>query len=440
MAVRIKAVGGRSGFFRAGDEIIAVDGAPVEDQLDILFRIEKEGSVPFTLRRPDGRTASRTLRPVTVRRARLEYEEMRFIPCRSRCIFCFVDQMPPGLRETLYEKDDDYRLSFLFGNYVTLNDVKDAEIRRIIEMNLSPLYLSVHALDPGIRRRIFGRSMKRDIRETIDRLARAEITMHVQIVLMPGINDGPILERTIRDLALRYPAVRSVAVVPVGLTRHRDNLEPLRRYTVREAKRLVRWGEKKRMHFYEELGEQFIHLADEFYLLADRILPDLEAYDDLPQLANGVGMCRLFLDRLGREVGRIRRSRKTVEEAEGKTLHVVTGELGGRFFRRYVIPYLDTQLPRLTLDLITVQSRLFGREVGVTGLLAGRDIIRSVKLKGGRAGCIVLPPNAFNHDGLLIDGMTTSDLENELNRPVVIPRTTFLEQRILRRCGEGEGR
>ncbi|UCF05441.1 MAG: DUF512 domain-containing protein [bacterium] len=439
MAVRIKAVHGRSGFFRAGDEIIAVDGRPVEDQLNILFRIEKEGSVSITLRRQDGRTASRTLRPATVRRAQLEYEEMRFIPCRSRCIFCFVDQMPPGLRETLYEKDDDYRLSFLFGNYVTLNDVKNAEIQRIIDMNLSPLYLSVHALDPGIRRRIFGRPMKRDIRNTIARLARAHITMHVQIVLLPGINDGPILERTVRGLARRYPAVRSVAVVPVGLTKYRSNLEPLRRYTVRETKQLVRWGEEKRNRFYMERGEYFIHLADEFYLLADRTLPDLAAYDDLPQLANGVGMCRLFLERLGREARRIQRSRKTMQTIEGTFLHIVTGALGRRFFHRYVFPYLNSRLPALSLDLITVHSKLFGREVGVTGLLSGRDIIRSVRRRGDRPGCIVLPPNAFNHEGLLIDGMTAGDLERELQIPVVVPRTTFLEQRILRRCRGGDG-
>jgi NifB/MoaA-like Fe-S oxidoreductase len=199
MTVRIARIDGRSGFFRAGDEILSLGSRPVEDQLDLLFRTAGEGSARFTIRRGT-KTYTRRLTFDQFARACLVFEPLRFIRCGSNCTFCFMDQMPPGMRPSLYEKDDDYRLSFLFGNFITLNDVRDRDIERIIELHLSPIYVSVHAASRQVRERLFGRPMRRDVMKDLSRLARAGITMHAQIVLVPGINDGSVLHETVRRL------------------------------------------------------------------------------------------------------------------------------------------------------------------------------------------------------------------------------------------------
>jgi len=344
-----------------------------------------------------------------------------------------MDQMPRGMRSSLYEKDDDYRLSFLFGNYVTLCDLTEREMRRIIDLRLSPLYVSVHAVDNRIRERIFGRPMRRDVLRDMARLARHGITVHAQIVLVPGVNDGRVLDKTVDRLFDLYPACRSVALVPVGLTRHREGLPTIRSVSREDARTVIEWARRKRRSFLERsAGEHFLHLSDEFYLLTGRALPPTEAYDDFPQLANGVGMCRLFLDRLRRDAaalakGPVARSRLTI----------VTGVLGARFMRRYVLPYVEEQAPSLQLDLIVVPNRLFGRRVSVSGLLSGVDILHAALTRGRPRGCLVIPPNALNHDGLFLDDMTPAQLEEPLGIPVVVPRMTFLERRVLRRCREG---
>ncbi|HVO76734.1 MAG TPA: DUF512 domain-containing protein, partial [Candidatus Bathyarchaeia archaeon] len=307
MTVRIARIDGRTGFFRAGDEIVSLGSRPVEDQLDLLFRTAGEGSARFTIRRGT-RTYSRRLTFDQFARARLVFEPLRFIRCGSNCTFCFMDQMPPGMRPSLYEKDDDYRLSFLFGNFITLNDVRDRDIERIIELHLSPLYISVHAFSRRVRERLFGRPMRRDLMKDLSRLARAGITMHAQIVLVPGINDGSVLHETVRKLFTLYPACRSAAIVPVGLTKHRDGLAALRRITPSESRTVMAWADRERRREAPTTGaETFLHLADEFYLATNRKLPPSEAYGDFPQLSNGVGMCRRFLDRLERDVERVRR-------------------------------------------------------------------------------------------------------------------------------------
>ncbi len=429
MPLRITHIGGSSGFFREGDEIVGIDSNPIDDQLDLLFNLPDEGSARFTVRRPDGRRLSRRLRIETYERAGLVFERMEFVRCRSRCPFCFVEQMPPGLRRALYEKDDDYRLSFLFGNFITLNDVTEAETRRIIDMRLSPLYVSVHALDPAVRERLFGRPMKRDIRDLLSELASNGITMHAQIVLVPGINDGNVLDETVRGLFDLYPACRSLAVVPVGLTSHREGLARLDEVTGETAAALVSWSARERERFRRETdGESFLHLSDEFYLMSGEELPPRDEYDGYPQIANGVGMCRLFLEELAEEAGRL-------EKRQGKRLSIalVTGRLGEIFLRRYAIPEVERRLPWLRVEVIRVENRLFGASVGVSGLLAGADIIEAAT--GSGASCIVLPPNALNHEGVLIDDSRPEELEAKLGLPVIVPESTFLEQGVLSACG-----
>jgi len=428
MPVRITHIGGSSGFFMEGDEIVGVDSHQIEDQLDLIFNLPEEGSALFTVRRIGGERVSRRLRVETYERAGLVLEEMRFERCRSRCTFCFVEQMPPGLRPALYDKDDDYRLSFLFGNFITLNDVTESDIRRIIDMHLSPLYISVHAIDADVRARLFGRPMKLDILELMAELASNGIMMHAQIVLVPGVNDGETLDETVKGLFRFYPSCRSLAVVPVGLTAHREGLAHLDSVTAGKAADLVSWAGRSRERFRKKTGgESFLHLSDEFYLMSAEELPATEEYDDFPQIANGIGMCRLFLDEIESEM----------EGMSGKpdgdiSIALVTGRLGERFLGRYVLPAVERSLPWMRIELITVENRLFGDTVGVSGLIGGVDIIEAAG--GTRASCILLPPNALNHDGLLIDDMRPEELESALGLPVLVPKSTFLEKNVISAC------
>jgi putative radical SAM enzyme (TIGR03279 family) len=433
MSVSVSAVRGRSGVFSPGDELVSIGSKPVDDQLDVLFLTEGEGTASFVIRRRNGRTVRRRLRLSTFRRAGLVFEDLQFIPCRSNCVFCFVDQMPVGLRRSLYFKDDDYRLSFLFGNYITLADIGERELERISALRLSPLYISVHAIDRETREKLFGRPLRRDILDSIGTLARSGITMHTQVVLVPGINDGQTLERTVAGLFGYYPAVQTVAIVPVGLTAHRRGLPPLVAVQPADARSLIRWAELKRDRFREQTGgDSFLHLSDEFYLLAGRTFPQQESYDGYPQLANGVGMCRRFIERTKRDIGRLQQ-----RGFDGARMTIATGVLGGRFLRRHILPLVERGLPRLAIHLVVVRNRLFGAGVGVSGLLSGRDIIRAVRSEGGVRGCLVIPPNVLNCDSLLLDDMKPRDLERELAVRVLVPRATFLEQRIIRACRKG---
>jgi len=431
MTVLIARVEGRSGFFKPGDEIVAIDSRPAEDQLDVLFRTAGDGSAAFTIRR-GRRTLSRVLTFGEFARSRLVFDRMRFIRCKSNCIFCFMDQMPEGMRASLYEKDDDYRLSFLFGNFITLNDIRDRDIARIIRLGLSPLFVSVHATRRRIRERIFGRAMRRDILKDLSRLARAGIVMHTQIVLVPGVNDGAELRDTVGKLFALYPACRSVAIVPVGLTKHRRGLPGLRGVTVSEARTLIKWAARERRRLAEITGgDAFLHLADELYLGTNLTLPPAATYGDFPQLANGVGMCRHFLSALEGDIDRLeKRLRKRVN------LTIVTGTLGGRFLRRYVMPLLAERLPCVSPRVLIVRNRLFGPAVSVSGLLSGRDILRAAKRNRATAGCLVIPANAVNHAGLLLDDLRPIDVERELGIPVVAARSTFLEDGVMMRCRE----
>lgn len=435
MPVRIVEIEGGSGFLEAGDLIMEIDGSPVRDQLDFFYMTADEDSVRLCVEKADGTVDERDIDPSELEKAGPVLEGMRFMQCRSRCPFCFVDQMPPGLRESLYEKDDDYRLSFLYGNYVTLNDIEEEELERIIEMNLSPLYVSVHATDEDARRGLFGRPMKRDIMETLGRLAEGGIRLHAQIVLVPGLNDGQVLENTVRDLFSLYPGCRTVAVVPVGLTAHRDGLATLERVGPEQAGSLLELGGRLAREFEEITGgERFLYMADEIYLLAEMEPPPAEEYGEMEQLSNGVGMSRLFIDGV---LGKARRLAGSGECPTGR-ITVATGVLGGRLIERHVLPALDDILPGLDVDLLVVENRLFGSPVTVSGLLSGGDILRAARSREGRiSGCLVMPGNSVNHEGLMIDGTRPEDISAELGVKVVVSEEDFLEDRILEECGAG---
>ncbi|MBN2069822.1 MAG: DUF512 domain-containing protein [Candidatus Krumholzibacteriota bacterium] len=430
MPVVINDILGEKGFLAVGDEILSIGGREVEDQLDIIYHTSGSGSADFVIRRKNGKVITKRISMETFHRYQPLFEEMSFITCRSKCKFCFVDQMAPGLRKTLYLKDDDYRLSFLFGNYVTLNDITDEEIARIIEYRLSPIYVSVHSTDLRKREELFGRPLERSIVDILKILTASGIVVHAQAVLVPGINDGPVAIKTSDDLFQLYPMCKSLALVPVGLTRHRKGLPELRRFKKREAFDLIERVEIKQQEYKDRTGgDPFVFPSDEFYLLSGIIFPSAGEYRDFDQVSNGVGMSRLFVDEI-REAA-IDLAKKRISPF---SMLVVTGGLGDILVSRYIAPILEEYIPSHDIAFVKVRNRLFGNMVTVSGLLSGSDIIKAVRETGMMDRPVILPPNCVNHNGRFLDDMTVSDLKTELGIKVIVPESNFLEKEVVKNC------
>ncbi len=366
VAVAPRTAAARAGL-RPGDRILAINGAPLRDVIDFHFHAGEE-TLDLSLDR-EGR--ERTVR-MTRRGAALGLElapprPAEIATCANKCVFCFIHQLPKGMRKSLYVKDDDFRLSFLHGNYITLTDLDEAELQRIETQRLSPLYVSVHATDPDLRHALLGQPrVRRELLPVMERLAKAGIAMHAQIVLCPGWNDGAHLERTVHELARLHPAVPTTAVVPVGLTRHRERLPDLRAVTAEEAVTLVRAVEGWQRAFQATLGTRFVWAADELYLSAGLPLPPARAYEGFAVAEDGIGLVRRFEDAWTRAL-----TRPPAPLSRPRRATVVTGEL----FAPRMRALLDRlALPGLTVDLVPIRNEFFGRGIGVAGLLTGRDI------------------------------------------------------------------
>src|SRR5512134_773569 len=279
-----------------GDRVVEVAGKPAEDQLDFHFHSSKGRTVSIRVERKDGTRENIVLPTSAIAGLEIWFEAMDFRRCRCKCPFCFVDQMPKGMRETLYVKDEDFRLSFLYGNFTTMNDISDEELAKIIEQRNSPQWVSVHVVEEGMRRFIFGRPMKRDIVATLRTLAQGGITVHTQAVIVPGKNDGAYLDQTIETLEAIGPRVVSLAVVPVGLTRHRAGLSVIRSFRDDEMGTVIDQVSGWQQRFLSARQSRFVYASDEWYVGAGRDVPDFDAYEGFPQFDNGVGTIRYFLD------------------------------------------------------------------------------------------------------------------------------------------------
>jgi putative radical SAM enzyme (TIGR03279 family) len=399
-----------------GDRILAINGASLRDVIDFHFHAGDE-RLQLGVEREGQR---RTLH--LIRRAAglgLELEAPRpaeIATCANKCVFCFIHQLPKGMRKSLYVKDDDFRLSFLHGNYITLTDLDDAELERIEAQRLSPLYVSVHATNPDLRHALLGQPrVRRELLPVMERLAKAGIAMHAQIVLCPGWNDGAQLERTVHELARLHPAVPTTAVVPVGLTRHRERLPDLRAVTAVEAIALVRTIEQWQAQFQASLGTRFVWAADELYLQSGIPLPPARAYEGFAVAEDGIGLVRRFEDGFARAIARppaaLRRPRRVT---------VVTGEM----FAPRMRGLLDRlRVDGLTVTLAPIANEFFGRGIGVAGLLTGRDIqiqLARAACGPGGLGDEVLVPAVTLRDGagVFLDDLTPTDLAGSLGTPV----------------------
>lgn len=392
-----------------GDRLLAVNGRPVEDIISYRFTTAEDYLELLVAKRTGGTrlcTIDTNGRPLG-----LEFDnpfgDIR--RCRNRCLFCFIDQMPPGLRPSLYVKDDDYRLSFWEGNFITLTNVSAADLERIAEQRLSPLYISVHTTDPEKRAFMLRNRRARFIREQLHYLREAGIKVHAQVVLCPGLNDGPVLDRTVGDLASLWPTVQSIAVVPVGLTRFRRGLWPLRapdKATLRELlTRVAAW----QTTFSRLYGTPLVYAGDECYLATGVPVPPREIYGDFPQLENGVGLLRLFLDewqkvalKLPCKVGRRR-------------VTLVTGEMSAPLIRK--IAARLNRIEGLTVDVAVVKNNFFGGTVTAAGLLTATDILQQVSPLR-ETDLLVLPAQAVNETRAFLDGITVTQLARKLGTRV----------------------
>ncbi len=391
-----------------GDFLMAMNGHPLRDLLD--FQVyEAEEELLLEVRKADGELWDVELEKDAPDALGLHFEHPEPTQCGNNCIFCFVHQLPPRLRPSLYVKDEDFRFSFLYGAYVTLTNLSEEDIRRIIEQRLSPLYVSVHATDENLRRSLLGRSGP-PIRDLLRRLVDAGIELHTQVVLCPGINDGAVLERTVMDLQALAPGVRTLAVVPVGLTGYRKRLPQLRPVGIEEAVLLIERIEAWQEQFLTTGGSRFIFAADELYLRAGRSVPPLENYEDLAQIENGVGLVAQFREE----------AREVLAEAGPLTagpVAVVTGESCFPEIRQFVTDL--SKATGVTIYLHRITNHFFGGQVTVTGLVTGQDLLRD--LRGRALGGAVLIPDVMLKEGddLLLDDLTLTDLERDLGVPVL---------------------
>lgn len=399
-----------------GDRILSVNGHALRDAIDFQFHAGDE-RLSLEVERAGVR------RRIPLARAGggvgVELEPPRpgdIATCANACVFCFIHQLPRGLRRSLYVKDDDFRLSFLHGNYITLSDLDEAAFGRILEQRLSPLYVSVHATDPVLRHALLGRPRhSAEILPRLTRLARAGIRVHAQIVLCPGWNDGAALERTVFDLAPLAPAVATTAIVPVGLTRHRARLPALRRLPEAEAAGLVVTVTAWQRHFLSTLKTRFVFLADEIYLQAGVEPPPAAAYEGFPVAEDGIGLVRRFEDGLTRALARRR-------WPAARQVTVVTGAFYAPRLARWLAPL---EAHGLRANVRAVPNVLFGPDIGVAGLLAGRDIQAHLAGTAELGEAVLVPAVAVRDgDGTFLDDSTPAELARALGVPVRIVEPT----------------
>jgi putative radical SAM enzyme (TIGR03279 family) len=395
----------------AGDRLLAVNGHPLRDLIDYSYYTASEEELLLEIEKQDGELWELEVERSAGEALGLTFSAPAPARCSNNCLFCFVHQLPLGLRKPLYVKDEDYRLSFLNGNYVTLANIKVSELNRIIEQRLSPLYISVHATNPDLRERLLGKPGIPPILEQLQRLADARIVMHTQVVLCPGLNDGEEMWRTVADLADLYPAVQSLAVVPLGLTTHRQSLPQLTPVDAEYAKSFISIWQSQAVALRRKLGQPFLFLADEFYLKAGLPFPPIKEYGDFPQIENGIGMVPLFM----KEAVQLLKGIRPIGTFRAT---VATGVSSFGF----VSDFLTDLAEKSGVDIVplAIENKLFGSSITVSGLIAGNDIATS--LHGHDIGSCLLVPDVMlkEGEGLFLDDVSLAQLERRICCPVIV--------------------
>ena len=397
---------------KSGDILVSINGREINDVLDYRFFLA-ESAVTLSLLR-EGENLDVTIKKSQYDDIGLDFETPlmdKKHSCENKCIFCFIDQLPRGMRKTLYFKDDDSRLSFLHGNYITLTNLHDKDIDRIIEMHISPVNISVHTTNPELRVKMMHNKRAGEVLSYIKRLSDAGISLCGQIVLCKGINDGEELDRSLRDLSEFFPAMQSVSIVPAGLTKYREKLYPLEEFTKEEAARVIDQIAKFGDAMKKDHGIRMFYPADEFYLKAERALPDEEFYDGYPQIENGVGMITSTLTEFYDELEYI--DEYLGEVTLPRTVSVATGEAAYCLIKSMALK-LEERIEGLKVNVYRIKNDFFGKSITVAGLLTGGDM--ASQLEGKELGELLLfPENALRADGdLFLDDMSPEELTERL--------------------------
>lgn len=403
-----------------GDSLISINGNQIEDVFDYQYLTQEEYLLVL-VEKGNGEEWELEIEKEFDEDLGIAFESGlmdEYKSCSNKCMFCFIDQMPKGMRETLYFKDDDSRLSFLQGNYVTLTNMKDKDIERIIHYHLAPINVSVHTTNPELRCKMLHNRFAGDALKKIKKLSDAGIEMNGQIVLCKGVNDGEELERSIKDLTEYIPNMQSVSVVPVGLTKYREGLYPLEPFEKEDAKKVLACIHRWQDDCMKRYGTHFVHAGDEWYLLAEEELPEEERYDGYIQLENGVGMITLLRDEFAEALQKIKGDKeleRRVTLATGKSAAPLLRELAGR---------LKEKFPKVCVEIVAIRNDFFGERITVSGLLTGQDLI--AQLKGRNLGDALLLPCSLLRSGeeVLLDDITLSDLKRTLQVGIDIVKSS----------------
>ena len=417
----------------AGDVLVSINGNEIEDVFDYHYMVNDE-YLELLIRKADGEEWELEIEKEYNEDIGIEFENGLmddYKSCCNKCIFCFIDQMPPGMRETLYFKDDDSRLSFLQGNYVTLTNMKDKDLDRIIQYHLGPINISVQTTNPELRCMMLHNRFAGDALKKIDRLYEGGIPMNGQIVLCKGVNDGEELERSIRDLTKYLPLMESVSVVPVGLSKYREGLYPLEPFTKEDAIAVIETIEKWQKICLEEHDIHFIHASDEWYMLAERSIPEENSYDGYIQLENGVGMTRLLMNEFHEALEEAKEPEykaevmRILEEDFGGHYKVslMTGRLMEPFLREMASDFMK-EFPGYEVEVVAIRNDFFGESITVSGLITGQDLIAQAKEKE-LGNTVAIPCNMLRMgERVFLDDKSVEDVENALQVPVIIVKSS----------------
>ena len=402
-----------------GDKLISINDCTIEDVFDYHFYVNDEELV-LLIEKPDGEEWELEIEKDFEEDLGIVFEQGlmdEYRSCRNKCMFCFIDQMPKGMRETLYFKDDDSRLSFLQGNYITLTNMSEHDVDRIVRYHLEPINISFHTTNPELRCKMLNNRFAGEALKKVDKFYEGSIQMNGQIVLCRGINDGEELERSIKDLSKYLPYLQSVSVVPAGLTKYRDGLYPLESFEKEDACKVIDLIEKYQKEFFEEYDLHFIHASDEWYILAEREVPEEDRYDGYLQLENGVGMIRLLINEF----------EEVFQDLEGdereREVSVITGGLAYPYLKS-MAERLEEKYPNLTVHVYKIRNDFFGEKITVSGLITGQDLLAQLKDKA--LGEEILIPCNMLRDGeeVFLDDITLTDVKETLQVKVNVVKSS----------------
>ncbi len=394
-----------------GDKILEINGKAPRDIIELSFQLAEE-EIELLIEHADGDREIVGFEKDVDEELGAEFDSAVFDGirrCKNHCVFCFVDMIAPHMRKTLSIKDDDYRLSFLYGNFITLTNLTDADFRRIKNFHLSPLYVSVHAMNPDVRAKMLRTPLAANIQKNLDRLENCGVEYHTQVVLCPGLNDGAELDYTIAEILKRRPHALSLAIVPVGVTKHRRDKFPLTQFDKNGAEKIIAQVEKIQKRLRAETGRTFLYLGDEFYFLAGKKIPPADFYDDFPQIENGIGMTRNFIEEFYAEKNS---AAQNFSQADKKiTVDVISGTSFAEILKELAAE-MTQQNFKLDVKILPVVNEFFGSTVNVSGLLTGGDIIGALKKNNRPRDKILIPATALRSgENVFLDDVTINDIK-----------------------------